>query len=700
MLGNSTFIISIVGAVIFVGLVAMIINWYKKAKQGEAIVKTGMGGTKVSFSGLVVVPVIHKFEMIDITLKTIITSRQGSEGLICKDNLRADISVAFFVRVNQTVEDVKQVAQSIGCSRASDQKMLETLFDAKFSEALKTVGKQFDFEQLYNGRDDFKREILQIIGTDLNGYILDDCAIDHLEQTPISQLDEMNILDSQGIKKIIDMTSTQKIAANQIQRQKEMDLKKQDVEAEEAILELNRQLTEKQEKQRREIETIKFREQSEIDKVKEEEHQKAEKARIQAEEEIQVMEENKNRQIIIAQKQKDKTTVVENERVKKEGELEMVERRRLVEIAEIEKEKEVEGHRKEIQDVIRERVIVQKAVVEEEEKIKDTQEIAAADRKKTVALTLAEQEAQEHLVKEIKAAEAAETAAGHVAKKKLIEANAAQESSLLEAEAIKTLAEAHAEETASRGLGEAKVIEAKAVAMGKKGEIDANVTEIQAVAEAKGAKEKGFAEAEVISMKAEAEEKHGAALVNVERERYAADALGIEQKAEAMKKLDGVGKEHEEFKLRLDKEKSIELAQINIQKDIADAQAGVIGEALRSAKIDIVGGESMFFDQIVGSITKGKSVDRMMDNSKTLSTVRDTFFGDENGVNFKKNLHQFMDQFGMTTEDVKNLSISNLLMNMANGTSSSDDQGALKELLGMANVMGIANKTVGSLGLI
>ena len=44
--------------------------------------------------------------------------------------------------------------------------------------------------------------------------------------------------------------------------------------------------------------------------------------------------------------------------------------------------------------------------------------------------------------------------------------------------------------------------------------------------------------------------------------KASADAQGITQKAEAMKLFDGVGREHEEFKLRLDKEKQIELFHI------------------------------------------------------------------------------------------------------------------------------------------
>ena len=141
-------------------------------------------------------PIIHRAEIMDISVKTIEIDRRGKDGLICKDNIRADIKVAFFVRVNKTPEDVLKVAQAIGCARASDQETLEELFAAKFSEALKTVGKQLEFEELYTKRDEFKDQIIEVIGKDLNGYILDDAAIDYLEQTPLEALDQDNIMDA------------------------------------------------------------------------------------------------------------------------------------------------------------------------------------------------------------------------------------------------------------------------------------------------------------------------------------------------------------------------------------------------------------------------------------------------------------------------------------------------------------------------
>jgi uncharacterized membrane protein YqiK len=200
-------------------------KYYIVVGPDRAIVKSGLGGLDVTTAGgKFIVPLFHRFEFMDLTLKSFEISREGSEGLICRDNIRADIKVAFFIRVDNTQEEMKEVAQSIGAKRCSEIETLRELFDAKFSEALKTVGKQFDFVDLYDQRDKFKEEILKVIGTDLNGYRLDDAAIDYLEQTPLEMLSPSNILDAEGIKKITELTAMEKVKENQFTRDKEKTL--------------------------------------------------------------------------------------------------------------------------------------------------------------------------------------------------------------------------------------------------------------------------------------------------------------------------------------------------------------------------------------------------------------------------------------------------------------------------------------------
>lgn len=671
MFSSVLVILAIILVFLVFGFFALLALFYKKIPQGQALVRTGFGGTAIAFDkGMYVIPIFHKLEIMDVSIKVIEIVRKHQEGLICKDNLRADIAVAFFVRVNKSKDDIINVAQTIGCARASDIDTLKIIFEAKFSEALKTVGKKFDFIELYEARREFRQEIINIIGTDLNGYVLDDCAIDNLEQTSIDYLKKDNILDSEGIKKITELTAIQNMKANLIRRDEEKTIRKQDVEAKEAILELDRQLAEKTEKQHREIENIKSRENAEIVKVSEEERLKAEGKRLETEEKLGIQLENKNREIIVARKNKERTEAVETERVEKDRALEQTERERVVALATIDKEKAIEIEKKNIQDVIKDRVMLEKGVVEEKENIKDVEAFKAAERSKSVAITKAHEEAEQNLIKRVKHEEAEKRAAEERAKQTVIEAEAKKEAATKEADGRKIIAEARAKEEAAIGLSEAEVMHAKADAQERQGFVDANI----------------------IEKKAEAMRKQGQMEADVLREKALADADGIKQKAESMKVLDGVGKDHEEFKLRLNKEKEVELAQINIQKDIADAQAMVISEALRSANIDIVGGETMFFENIIGQITKAKGFDRLINSSDNATQIRDAILGsDDVKGNLLEKVKDFANKYGIGSDDIKNLSIAALITKMMDTPKSQDDQSFLNNLFNLAKGLGIGD---------
>jgi len=588
----------LVVALIVIGV--MIAKFYRKVEQGKALIVNKMKAEpEVTFTGATVLPIIHKAEVMDISVKTIEIDRRAKDGLICRDNIRADIKVTFFVRVNKTVEDVIKVAQSIGCARASDPLTLEALFSAKFSEGLKTVGKQLDFVDLYTKRHEFRDAIITLIGRDLNGYVLEDAAIDYLEQTPITNLDPMNILDAQGIRKITDLTSTEHVKTNEFQNTERKLTKKQDVEAMEAILELERQQADAEAKQKREIESVRARETAELQKIQAEERLRSESARIITDEQVAIAEQNKQRQIEVAQKNRERVVGIETERVEKDRVLEQVSKERAVELSRIEKEKALEVERKLIQDVIRERVVVEKSVVEEEEKIKTLRVVEDANRNRQAVIIAAEAEAQERLVKDIKAAEAAEQAAQHQARERVTLAEAEVEAADREARASIRRAEGQQASAAAQGLAEVKVKEADAIATEKAGMAQARVKEADAAALTKF----GTAEASVL------------------REKALAEAQGIHEKADAMKQLDGATREHEEFRLRIENERLLGVESIRARLEVEQSKAQILGEALRSAKIDIVGGDGEFLDRLVNSIGLGKSVDAFLAQSDTAQAV-------------------------------------------------------------------------------
>ena len=670
------------------GILILFSQFYRTVGPEEALVITGSGGLRaVTGRGVIVIPILHRIEKMDLSVKRIEIARRGEQGLICKDNMRADIEVAFFVRVNNTRDDIVQVAQSLGTKRASEVAGLIELFDAKFSEALKTVGKQFDFVELFVERDKFKLEILNVIGTDLNGYVLDDCAIDYLEQTPVDQLDPRNIMDAEGIKKITDLTAKEHVLSNDITREKEKTIKKQDVEAREAILELEKQQADAEERQRREIAEITARERSQADVVKEEERLKAEAARIRTEEEIRVAEENRDRQVIVAQRNKERTDGVELERVTRDRDLEMTERERLVGVAQVEKEKAIEVEKRNIQEVIRERVVVERAVVEETERIKDTEAFAGADRQKKVTITNAEEVAQQALVKEVKAAEAARSAAELKSEQVVIEAEASRSAAEKDMQATKMLAEAKTADEAAVGLAEAQVQVVKADALEKEGTAEANVIQKKLVAAAKGQ------EAKAVGI-----DKEGTAEANVLRLKLSSEAKGIEEKAEAMKLLDSVGKDHEEFKIRIEKDKAIEIAAIQAQIPVAEANAQIVGEAMKSARIELVGGETEFFERVINSVKAGKVIDRFVDNSQVVSDVKNTFFNG-NPEYFRDRLQSIVADLNMSTDDIKDLSIAALIGKMIGVANSDSVRSELGRLMEMASQAGLIDERASTLKL-
>jgi len=640
---------------LLVGFFVLFNAFYIKVPQGTALIVNDMTATpKVHFTGALVYPVIYKKEFMKISLLTLEVDRRGKDGLVCQDNLRADITVAFYLRVNETQQDVLKVAKAIGVDRASDRAAVNELFNAKFSEALKTVGKKFDFVSLFEERQNFRDRIIEVIGNDLNGYVLEDVAIDYLEQTPRNSLDPSNIMDAQGIRKITELTAAQNVITNELERNEELAIMKKNVETREATLSLERQQADAESRQKREIETIRAREEAETLKVQEEERLKSEQARINTQQELDIRAENHQREVEVAQQNRQRAVVIEVEKVSRARDLEIVAREREVELQRIDKEKALEEERKNIAGVIRERVAVEKTVAQEEERIKEVREVSEADRQKQVLVLNAQAEAEQELVRQVKQAEADETKSRHKAVEINNLAQAELEAAAKESEAMKKRAEGTQAEQAASGLAAAKVREITAAAKEKEGLAEARVKSEQLIAQAKGEQEQGYAQARITEAKAAAKEKDGLAEAKVLEEKLTAQARGEEQlgvaKARAAKDLglveaevllerlnaeaEGLGKkfgaldslsdgarQHEEFRMQLEKSFEEAMAAIAANKDIAKDQAEVLSTALAKANIEIVGGEGDFFNSFAKSLSVGKAIEGVVGKSPVVQDV-------------------------------------------------------------------------------
>ena len=707
-----------IGGVIVLGLLVLIARTWRQVEQGRAMIINKMSSEpKVTFSGGIVLPIVNKAEVMDLSVKTIEISRRGKEGLICADNIRADIKVTFFVRVNKTVDDVLRVAQSIGCARASDPRTLEELFSAKFSEALKTVGKGMEFEELYTKRAFFKDEILKVIGKDLNGYVLDDAAIDFLEQTPMEVLDPHNVLDALGIQKITKITTVANTATNQLKQTERMELGRQNLTAQEAIYRFEQQQSEAEAKKNKEVAVATAREENEAQRFRLEEEKRTLIDRQRAEEAIQMAEQAKLRSVQVSEQGRIREVEVEKVRVQKAHDLEEVDRRRDVELGSIEMNKAVETEKRSIADIIRARVAVDKTVAVEEEAIKDLRTDSEAKRHKHVTIVHAEAAAQELFIKDIKQAEAEQQVAQSHAKKQLILAEAAMEASDKEARAAIRRSEGEQAEHAAEGLAQVRVKEADAVAAEKRGMAEARVHDAQIVVldkegtvVAENVRRKALAEAQAGEAEAAAIEKTGIAQAVGIREkllaevaakeaeagaiekRMLAEARGLAEKAAAMKLLEGAGREHEEFRLRLEVDRQVALEQLKARVAMAESQSRVMAEAMSHADIKIVGGDGQFFDRFVNAVSLGTQIDGMVGSSEVVKQTLGNRL-DGGGHNLIDDVKDMVRAAGASSDAIKNLTVSGLLGNLMI-KADNDTRAKLQALLDQARKLGVHDDKV------
>ena len=178
-------------------------------------------------------------------------------------------------------------------------------------------------------------------------------------------------------------------------------------------------------------------------------------------------------------------------------------------------------------------------------------------------------------------------------------------------------------------------------------------------AEAAAIEKTGLAEAVSLREKLLAEVAAKEAEAGAIEKRMTAEAHGLAQKAEAMRALEGAGREHEEFRLKLANQREIALEQIKARVAMSESQAKVMAEAMGKADIKIVGGDGQFFDRFVKAVSLGTSIDGVVESSDVVkSTIGDRL---EDG----RLLQDLKDVVGAATggsaEGLKNLSISSAL---------------------------------------
>jgi uncharacterized membrane protein YqiK len=398
-----TFILGLVVVAIVVAIIVWLFNWlYLRSSKERAFVRTGLAGQKVVMNGgAFVLPIVHEVIPVNMNTLRLEVSRGRDKALITRDRMRVDVLSEFYVRVQATDDAIAAAAQTLG-QRTMQPDALRELIEGKFVDALRTVAAEMTMEEMHEKRGEYVRRVRTVVAADLlqNGLELETVSLTQLDQTAMEYFNPSNAFDAEGLTRLTEQIERRKKIRNDIEQDTMIEIRNKNLDTERQALEIDRALEHARLAQEQDLETQRAAQRAEIARERADKDQDAERAQITARQSIE--------QARIASER-----AVEEQRISKEREVEELEiaRRKAIELAEQERAVAV-AEQSRAQSVAQAEADKARAIaVTEEERVFTARETEMAQRRKSVELIVAQQEAERDALRLTVAAGAEKAAA-------------------------------------------------------------------------------------------------------------------------------------------------------------------------------------------------------------------------------------------------------------------------------------------------
>lgn len=197
----------ILGLIVLAIVIAILAKFYQRGTREVSLVRTGLGGRKVSLDGgVLAIPYFNNVARVNMQTLRLEVKRAGNGSLITQDKLRVDVGVEFYVSVIDTEEGVSRAAQTLG-NRTFDAGKLCDLIEGKLIDALRSVAARFTMDDLHEKRGDFVRQVKELLEPTMtsNGLALESVSLTDMDQTPFDALDENNAFNAAGMRKLSEL---------------------------------------------------------------------------------------------------------------------------------------------------------------------------------------------------------------------------------------------------------------------------------------------------------------------------------------------------------------------------------------------------------------------------------------------------------------------------------------------------------------
>ncbi|CAM4137449.1 flotillin family protein [Serratia silvae] len=441
-----TFWGSMAGGIFVVLLIIGLIfsRLYRRASAEQSLVRTGLGGLKVVLSGgAISLPVFH--EIVEINMKTLKleVSRAMHDSLITKDRMRVDVVVAFFVRVQPTIEGISTAAQTLG-QRTLSPEDLRQLVEDKFVDALRSTAAQMTMQDLQDTRENFVQGVQSTVSEDLakNGLELESVSLTNFNQTSKEYFDPNNAFDAEGLTKLTQETERRRRERNEVEQDVEVAVREKNRDAMSRKLEIEQQEAFMSLEQEQQVKTRSAEQSSRIATFEAERRREAEQSRISAERQIQEAEIEREQAVRTRKVEADREIRVKEIEQSKVTEMAAIEQTKVTEIAEQDKAIAIAAKSEQQSQAQARANDALTEAVKAEQNVETTRQTAEADRAKQVALIEARQGAETEAMQLTLKARAEKEAAELQAAAIIELAEAARKKGLAEAETQRALNEA------------------------------------------------------------------------------------------------------------------------------------------------------------------------------------------------------------------------------------------------------------------
>jgi len=240
----------IIGSLILLAFVLFVVGiwflqrYYAKATLDTALIRTGMGGQRVvTDGGCISLPIVHQLQKVSMQTLPLTAARSGKNAALTKDQIRADIQMAFEVRVEPSEGSIANAAQSLGQRIARNGEAVQEVLESTLVDAILNASASRTLDEIHLDRVKFTADVSGIVEAQATrlGLTIVAASLVSVDQSDFSQLNENNAFNAKGMRKLAELISEERKARIKVETETDVAIREHKLTQHQQELNITRQ---------------------------------------------------------------------------------------------------------------------------------------------------------------------------------------------------------------------------------------------------------------------------------------------------------------------------------------------------------------------------------------------------------------------------------------------------------------------------